>query len=256
MNPPAKPNPEDAAASASSRRWRPRALPTLAMLAAVAVFGAAGHWQQRRMHEKEALRAQFDAAASAVEVPLAALPSSSDWSALRYRGIVAAGEYDGRRQILIDNKVHGGRAGYDVVTPLRLADGRAVLVNRGWVAQGASRSTLPAVAAPEGSVIVHGRLNVPTAGYIEFKAEVPTDAVWQNLDPARFAIATGVAVLPAVVEEAASPSSADGLVRDRQAPDFGIEKHWIYMMQWYAFAGLAVVLWLALHVRKSGRRHG
>jgi surfeit locus 1 family protein len=223
---------------------------------AVAVFGAAGHWQQRRMHEKEGLRAQFDVAMSAAAVALAALPSDSDWSALRYRGIVATGEYDAHRQILIDNKVHGGRAGYDVVTPLKLADGRVVLVNRGWIAQGASRLTVPDVAPPEGNVILRGRLNLPAAGYFELGVEAPTGPVWQNLDPARFAAATGVAVLPAVVEEAPQPSIADGLARDRQVPDFGIEKHWIYMMQWYAFAGLAVVLWLVFHLRKSGSRRG
>ena len=250
------PNAKEAASSARPRAIRRRGLPTLAMLAAVALFVMAGHWQQGRMREKEVLRAQLDAATNALPVPLAALPAASDWSTYRYRGIVATGEYDAHRQILIDNKVHGGRAGYDVVTPLKLADGRVVLVDRGWVAQGASRLTLPAVAPPEGSVTVRGRLNVPSSGYLELKAEVPTGPVWQNLDPARFAALTGVAVLPVVVEQAPAGSSSDGLVRDWPAPDFGVEKHWIYMMQWYAFAGLAVVVWLVLRFRNPGQSDG
>lgn len=246
------PNAKDAASPAPPRGIRRRGLPTLAVLAAVALFVMAGHWQQGRMREKEALRAQLDAASSAPPVPLAALPAASDWSTYRYRGIVATGEYDTRRQILIDNKVHGGRAGYDVVTPLKLADGRVVLVDRGWVAQGASRLTPPAVAPPQGSVTVLGRLNVPSSGYLELKAEVPTGPVWQNLDPARFAAVTGVAVLPVVVEQAPATSPVDGLVRDWPAPDFGVEKHWIYMMQWYAFAGLAVAIWLVFRLRNPG----
>jgi cytochrome oxidase assembly protein ShyY1 len=40
---------------AAPRRFRPRALPTLATIVAVAVFVSAGQWQQRRMHDKEAL---------------------------------------------------------------------------------------------------------------------------------------------------------------------------------------------------------
>ena len=58
--------------NAPLRRFRPRAVPTLAAIAAVVVFVTAGQWQQRRMHEKEALRAEFDAAAEAMVAKLAA----------------------------------------------------------------------------------------------------------------------------------------------------------------------------------------
>ena len=104
-------------------------------------------------------------------VALARLPGAADWTSLRYRPVVATGEYMARWQILIDNKVVGGRAGFHVVTPLALADGRVVLVNRGWVAQGASRAALPDVPPPAGTVIgarTHrdpgGRLSRAAAG--------------------------------------------------------------------------------------------
>ncbi len=248
------PNPTLSTGVAPPRRFRPRALPTLATVAAVALFAAAGHWQQGRMHEKEALRARHHAAAQAAPLALATLPSAADWSALRFRPVIADGEYDARAQILVDNKVQGGRAGFHVVTPLRLADGRAVLVDRGWVAQGASRAVLPDVAPPAGGVSVQGRVALPPSGYFELEADTAAGPVWQNLDPTRFAAATGIAVLPAVVEQTVAPAPDDGLVRDWPPPDFGIEKHWIYMMQWYAFALLAIVLWLVLNVRKLARR--
>ena len=133
---------------AAPRRFRPRALPTLATIVAVAVFVSAGQWQQRRMHDKEALRAQFDAAALEAPVALAALPESTDWNALRYHLVIAAGHYDAHRQVLVDNRIHDGHAGYHVITPLVLSDGRTVLVNRGWAPQGATRAALPEVAPP------------------------------------------------------------------------------------------------------------
>ena len=83
------PNAKEAASSTPPRAVPRRGLPTLAMLAAVALFVMAGHWQQGRMREKEVLRAQLDAATNALPVPLAALPAASDWSTYRYRGIVA-----------------------------------------------------------------------------------------------------------------------------------------------------------------------
>jgi surfeit locus 1 family protein len=244
------PNPPAAAAASAPRRFRPRALPTLAMLVAVVICAAAGRWQQGRMDGKEALRTQMDAASRIDPVSLAGLPGAEDWGSLRYRPVVADGVYRAQAQILIDNRVHAGRAGYHVVAPLDLPDGRVVLVNRGWVAQGASRAVLPDVPAPAGPVTVEGRIAVPVAGYLELKTGGAAGAVWQNLDPARFTAATGIAVVPVVIEQTAARAPGDGLVRDWPAPDFGIDKHRIYMVQWYAFATLAIALWLILNLRR------
>jgi surfeit locus 1 family protein len=235
-------------APSHERRFRPRLLPTVAAVAAIALFVAAGQWQQRRMEQKEALRAQIDAASA---TPPAALPQGAvDWAAWRYRPVVVAGSFDAVRQILIDNKVEEGRAGYHVVTPLIVEDGRAVLVDRGWIPAGPTRAQIPAAAPPAGMVTLHGRVNVPTAKYIELAPSAPEGVVWQNLDPARVSQATGVALLPIVVEQTAPMSSADNLVRAWPAPDFGVEQHRIYMVQWYLFAALAAGLWLFFNLRR------
>jgi surfeit locus 1 family protein len=235
----------------SSRRFRPRALPTLATVVGIALFVTAGHWQQGRMEQKEALRAQFDAANANAPSPLP--PETVDWSAWRYRPVAVDGTFDAARQILVDNKIEEGRAGYHVVTPLVLADGRAVLVDRGWIAAGETRAQLPSATPPAGPVTVHGRVNIPAARYVELAHAAPAGGVWQNLDPARFAAVTGLAVLPIVVEQTAplvGPGASDKLVRNWPAPDFGIEKHRIYMMQWYLFAATAAGLWLFLNLRR------
>jgi len=242
----------DPGTTPSLRRISRRALPTLATIAGVALFVAAGHWQQGRMHEKEALRAQQDAAATAPALGSADLRFDADWPALRYRRVSLTGKFDGRRQIFVDNKVHDGHVGYDVVAPFLLSDGRAVLVDRGWIAQGASRRELPVAPPPDGVVTIAGRIAPPAGGRLELKSETGTGPVLQNLDPARFAAAFGIAVLPVVVEQTAG-EGADTLVRDWPVPDAGIEKHRIYMVQWYAFAALAVVLWTYFHFLRGKR---
>ena len=235
------------------RRFRPRLLPAIATVAGIALFVSAGQWQHRRMNDKEALRAQFDAANAAAP---AALPGDAvDWNAWRYRPLIVAGTFDAARQILIDNRIDAGRVGYHVVTPLLLADGRAVLVDRGWIAAGDSRTQLPTAVPPTGTVSVKGRVNLPTHNYVELTHEAPVGAVWQNLDTARFSSATGLRVLPIVIEQTAPlngpDDSGDKLVRNWPAPDFGVDRHRIYMVQWYLFAATAAVLWLFFNLRPA-----
>jgi surfeit locus 1 family protein len=236
-------------ASPHNRRFRPRLLPTVATVAGIVLFVAAGQWQQRRMEQKEALRMQVDVASAVAPV---ALPQGIvDWAAWRYRPVVVAGNFDVARQVLIDNKVSEGHAGYHVVTPLITEDGRSVLVDRGWIPAGATRAQIPSAAPPAGKVSVQGRINIPTANYIELARGAPEGAVWQNLDPERLARATGIALLPIVVEQTAPMNSGDNLVRAWPAPDFGVEQHRIYMVQWYLFAALAAGLWLYFNLRRS-----
>ena len=233
---------------------RPRLLPALAAMAAIVVCIGAGNWQRERLHAKEALRAQLDPAARADPVALATLADDADWAALRYLPVIATGEFVADRQILIDNKVRAGRAGYDVVTPLKLADGRVVLVDRGWTAQRASRSEVPAIPPPPGVVAVRGRISLPTTRYLELQRDSPEGAIRQNLDPARFAAATGLRVLPVVVEATVAPVPDDGLARERPPPDLGVDTHRIYMVQWYTFAALAAILWLWFHRPRPASR--
>jgi surfeit locus 1 family protein len=220
--------------------WPPM-LPTFATLVAVAIFVTAGNWQRARMDAKASLRAQLDAATARAPVPLP--QDVADWSAWRFRPVTATGTFDADHQILIDNKVHEGNVGFDVVTPLRLNDGRIVLVDRGFVSAGPSRQLLPIAPPPSGSVTVRGRINLPATQYFELGHEMPAGPLWQHLDVQRYAEATRLSVLPVVIEATMPTGGDDALARDRPAPDLGIERHRIYMVQWYAFAAIALAFW-------------
>jgi surfeit locus 1 family protein len=231
----------------SRRRFRPSLLPTLGLLLLVGATVALGNWQRQRAHDKQSLRVQFEAASRAAPVALDAGVAATDSAVLRFRAVRAKGTYDAAHQLLIDNRVHAGRAGFEVVAPLKLEGAGYVLVDRGWVAQGASRAALPQVPAPEGPVVVEGRINLPPARYLELGADSTAGPIRENLDIARIAASSGLPLLPFIVEE--TQDTGDGLVRDWPAPDFGIEQHRSYMVQWYSLAALGVALWLALNWR-------
>ena len=224
----------------------------VATIAAIALFVSAGNWQRGRMNAKEAERSALEAANAQPPSPL---PQTSDWSAWRYRRVSASGTWRPGLQLLVDNRIVEGRAGFGVLTALALDDGRVVLVDRGWVAAGAGASRVPDVAAPSGHANVTGRVVLPPARYLELDQARPEGNVWQNLDPARMSRSIGVTFLPIVLEQAPGDRD-DGLVRRWADPAAGATTHRIYMWQWYAFAALAAGLWLGLDLwpRLKGRR--
>ncbi len=225
---------------------RPRWLPTIAAMITVALCVTAGNWQHRRMLEKEALRTAIAAAAAAPAAPMPA--SVSDWRDWRFRRVTAIGTFDAGHQILIDNVVRAGRAGFSVVTPFVLDDGRRILVDRGWTAGTGSRAVLPSPAVPQSTLTLAGRIDIPSPHYLELgAAAAPSGTLWQHLDPERFSQSTGMAVLPVVLR--LLDTRGDGLVPDDALPDTGVERHASYMVQWYAFAALAAGFWAWFAVR-------
>lgn len=239
---------------AASRRAGGRllaALPLLAGLALLALTVSLGNWQLRRAEEKRALQARIDALATRPPVALRAdAVDVPEWLPLRLEG-----RWRGEATILLDNRTHGGRAGYHVLTPLELADGSGVvLVNRGWVAAGPDRARLPAATPPAGVQVLEGRVRRPEAAPFTLAAEAARGRLWQYLDLAAYRQSSGLALAPWVVQQ--SSSAADGLVRDWPRPDAGIDRHRGYAFQWYALAGLAGFL-CAWHVRRrhSRRNH-
>jgi len=236
----------DAAAPRAGTNLRRRAFVAAVTLATIVLCVYAGEWQRGRMNEKIALARQQSEAAAQPAVPL---PATADWPAWRYRAVVATGAWIAGRQVLVDNQILQGKAGFRVLTPLALDDGRAVLVDRGWLAAGAGTTRVPEVSPPIGTATVTGRVLLPPARYLELKDSPPQGAVWQNADPARIGTAIGRDLLPILLAADAGSEPRDGLDRSRPAPDSGIEMHRSYMGQWYLFAILAAALWIGFTTR-------
>lgn len=211
---------------------------TVLLGACAALFVALGCWQLGRADEKRALAAAFGSAAVPERLPdqAAELP--------RYRPVIAHGRYDSARQFLLDNMTHAGHVGVQVLTPLVLADGRAVLVNRGWLPLDATRRTLPEVAVGEAPREITGRIDhLPRPG-IELDAELPDG--WPKLVSfprmERLAEALGRDLHSQLI--LLDPASPDGYTRDWGPAGLGPEQHFAYAVQWFALAATAVGIWV------------
>jgi surfeit locus 1 family protein len=209
-----------------------------AALVCAALTARLGVWQLDRAAQKLALQAAIDA-----EAQRPALGNAELGEAALHRRVALRGSWIADRTVWLDNRPMDGRAGFYVVTPLRLA-GRTetILVQRGWAPRdGLDRQRLPPLTTPAGEVEVVGRLAASPSRLYEL-GEGGAGAIRQNLDPVAFATESGLALLPLTVVQTAGPE--DGLLRHWPAPDLGLHKHYGYAFQWFALCALILILYV------------
>src|SRR6266849_3472644 len=240
----------------SGYQFRPALIPSLATLLLLPVFIGLGLWQLDRAEQKRALQAEYDARSQDAPIPIRARVQTAE--ELRFYRIIVKGHYDPDYQILLDNRVHQGRAGYHVITPLRVAGSDVrVLINRGWIPLGETRADLPHATVLEGLQEVTGLAVVPQPRHfvLSAEAEPSNDAwqpVWEYLDIKRYAAAVPFKLQPVVVLLA--PANAGGFVREWARLDAGIATHQGYAFQWFTLALALLAAYLFVNTRKIGDR--
>ena len=190
--------------------------------AGCAAFIALGNWQAGRADEKRA-------------------------AAARTERIAVRGVFLAQHTVLLDNKLRHGKPGYEVVTPLRLADGIHVLVNRGWIAAAPRREELPRIDTPAGPVRVEGILRERLPQPLKV-GEPARGRVRPTVELAEFAKETGLVLQKFVIEQHSALD--DRLLREWVPADAGVDKHESYSLQWYSFAALAAALGLIFSIRR------
>lgn len=227
---------------------RPRLLTTLAAAAGIALTLALAYWQLGRAHEKEAAAARI--AALAGEPALRLTAAAVEARDAEWRRVTARGRFEPRHAVLIDNRVRRGVAGYHVIMPLALEGGeRYVLVSRGWIAGMPDRSRLPEVTTPAGTVEISGLAVTPSGRFLELSPGTAEGRVWQNLTLERYRKAVPIPLQPFVIQQV-SPLD-DGLAREWEPPDLGVNTHYGYAFQWLALAMTLLVIYLVTHVRRT-----
>ena len=165
--------------------------------------------------------------------------------AQQHRRTVLTGRWLGEHTVFLENRQMEGRPGFFVLTPLELAPGDAVLVQRGWVPRDPrDRTRVPAVPTPgEPAVQVAGVLMPPPARLYDF-GDGGSGAVRQNLDLTAYAQEIGVALRPWSLQQQAEGAPDDGLARRWPAQTLDIHKHHGYAFQWFALAALLTGLYV------------
>ena len=220
---------------------------TLATALLLPTLLSLGFWQLDRAEEKAALIDRLEARRT--------IPAITPQSALRLpeeeladRQVVMDARFTPNRFVLLDNRLRGGKFGYEVVAFAQV-DQLAVALNLGWVRGDPSRQTRPDVVLPNGVQTVSGRLYQPSGNAF---------MLGENRLPAQF---------PSVVQQLTLPAWEEELQSRLHQPIFPLEirvdefesvafdatwaivnqtpaKHQGYAVQWFTMAaalGLAFI---------------
>lgn len=221
------------------------------MLLGCALFVRLGVWQ---WDKGIARQAEWDAFAHGADraVPLGAMPLER---LPRFQRVEVTGRFDPAHQFLLDNRIHAGRAGYEVLTPLMLAGGREALVDRGWVPFTGYRARLPDVRlrAPE-TVRLTARIDLlPSAGLAQGRAAPSTGGDWPKVTTyptiAQLTTALGRPLEQRIL--LLDPQASRGYVRDWQPPGLPPARHLSYAIQWWGLAVALLVIWAVVSTPKA-----
>ena len=226
--------------------------PTLITAILIPLLISLGQWQLGRAAQKQRLQAEYDLLQEGSAMRVRPVLESAE--TLRFRRVLVRGQYEPQYQILIDNRVHQGQAGYHVLTPLRIEDGNVrILVNRGWVPVGADRAQIPRLETPGALVEVEGVATVPQTGGFHLGTARPAGTqwqpVWQYLDLSEYARHVPFPVQPVVVL-LGPQSPAGGFARQWARLDTGIATHQGYAFTWFSLAVALAAIYILVNTRK------
>lgn len=231
----------------------------VAGLAALVVLIWLGNWQVQRLAWKEGLLASIAERVAAVPAPLGVieerLAATGD---VEYWPVSVSGHFrhEGERHFFA---THRGQTGYYVYTPLELAEGGFVFVNRGFVPFDRKEPHLRAQGQVEGEVAVTGlarnRLHEKPSFIVPDNQPDGNIFYWKDLDAMAQSAGVGVPgdYLPFFVDAGAAPNPGGLPVGGVTIVDLP-NNHLQYAVTWYglALALVGVFGYWAWRARRGG----
>lgn len=229
------------------------------LIAGVAVFAFVnlGLWQLRRLDERRVINAEIVAAQEQDPIDLAIfLAQSGDPNDLVWRRISAEGVYATDLEVILSGRSHKARPGHNVLTPLILNGGAALIVNRGWIPFELDEPPVAEATPPAGRVTVVGTLR-PDEGAGLLAGATGDDPVRRiaSIDLVRIGADQEVGSTFDVYLQLAEQDPGQGSLPEAiPLSEVSEGSHLSYAVQWFVFAAVVLIGFPALVWRTSQSR--
>lgn len=221
---------------------------TLVTFIAVVIMFALGMWQLQRAEEKSLRLLSIQKASYTEQINLQ--QALVDINNMLDMPISFNAKADVNRIFMLDNKIHNGRVGYQVLLPLKTSSG-LLLANLGWLPGTMSRDVLPSVTLDDEKMTYSGIVNFPSDNAMVTETAVLDDnwpKVVQQIDFEVIEAMYEAPFLPFVVQLNEDPDSS--FVRNWKPVVMAPEKHIAYGVQWFLLAFAAIVVFVIAQRKK------
>jgi cytochrome oxidase assembly protein ShyY1 len=219
-----------------TRRW---VLLALVVVLLSTLAWQLGQWQFRRLEDRQERNATTLRNEGAEPVPVTdvlavgrPVAPADEW-----RLVTATGDYAVDDTVIVRYRTRDGESGVDVVVPLVLPDGTAVLVDRGWLLSDNNATSTPDVPSPPPSPVT-------VTGWVRADADGDSTRVTDQSTRAISSVAISEALdrplLGGFLDLTAEDPEPSTPLLAAEPPDLGNGPHFFYGLQWWFFALLAV----------------
>lgn len=230
---------------------RSRIVGTIVILFIALTCARLGLWQLDRLAQKRQSNGALETRMRESVVQLQPVPM--DTAGLIFRRTVLTGEYDEARTIVLAGRSFDGNPGVHLVTPLRIGGG-AVLVNRGWIPSAdAAHIDIAAFREPSPQELEALIVMLPYDPRTRADTVSSFRRVWHR-HPSIEALQqhTPYRLAPYIAQLLPSTAAPDGPHR-LAPPKLDEGPHLGYAIQWFSFAAIAIIGWIIVLVRGTGR---
>ncbi len=226
-----------------SARWIGFAVFVIVLSAVCIVLG---NWQFGKLDDRSLRNHQITDHFDRDPVPLdEVVPPGEDVSAGdEWTIVTVSGTYDREHEVTVKYLSRDSRPGVDVVTPLMLDDGTAILVDRGFVQTERTSSKPDVPTAPTGTVEVTGWVRVDSKAGGE--ATSVHDGQIRAISSTGYADHVDYELRSGYLNLQEQSPVTDG-IEPEPIPDLSSGPHFFYGLQWWFFAALALTgfVWFA-----------
>ncbi len=227
-------------------QFKPRLLPSLAVVILLPLLLSLGFWQLGRMDEKQDIIDAMAAGNSGEALVLGSIDRPYDYSRFKVRG-----KFLPEFSILLEHQMHNGQVGYHVLTPLAIpGDESWLLVNRGWVS---TDNVLKSREPSDKTLDLSGLVYYPSENRFilgeNFSKTSAGQIKIQRMDFAVLEQTLHHSLYPFVL--LLDPQAPAGFVRDWEIKTMPPSKHLGYAVQWFALAGTLLALYIILNLKRK-----
>ncbi len=229
-------------------KHKPRPLPLLISLVAFCTCVVFGTWQIQRLIWKENLIERIETANA--QAPLQALPPAEELEQYHYYFVNLTGEYLHEHELHLAARYHNSVLGYSILTPMALADGRIVMINRGWVPSDKKELETRPDSQPDGTREITAMIRLNHERNPFTPPNQPERNVWFGRDVDEMAAYTELDLEPLTLDrigeqmEGFLPVPATGEVNLRN-------DHLSYVITWYLIAAGIAAIFITYHRKES-----